>query len=142
MPGTVTVATKLPHGLILRVFTMVDQDEPVMGGGFRTVKTAKQLPKQVVLNGAAHPQDQAPTCLMVGGWALTPNVDKDLWDLWLEQNKDSDVVRNGLIFAHEKAGNAEAESKDKAKLKSGLERLDPDNLPMKRIKKADAAARH
>jgi hypothetical protein len=129
MPGTVTVACKLPHGLKLRLFNMVDSQEPILGGGYRTVKVAREMPKSVTLKGWSHAQNMAPDAQIIGGYALTPNVDKDFWDAWLAQNQELDAVRNNLIFAHDKSVNAEAESKEKRDVRSGLERLDPKKLP-------------
>lgn len=138
---TVTVACKLPHGLKLRVFTETMRPESVMGGGTREVKVWDEIPDvSFTVFGNSHPQNKAPKCLIVGDYALTPNCPKELWDLWLQQNKDSDVVRNGLIFAHAKdqAASSAAESKEKAGIRSGLERLDPSKPPkgIERVKQA------
>jgi hypothetical protein len=129
MSGTVTVACKLPNGLILRGFRMDSVYESVMGGGQREVKIAHEVGEPVYINGNAHLQNEAPNCEISNGAALTHGVDKDFWDLWLSQNKDHLAVKNGLIFAHEKPVNATAEAREKAGVKSGLERLDPSNLP-------------
>jgi hypothetical protein len=129
MPGTVTIACKLPHGLILRVFDMIDGQEPVMGGGFRKIKVAKERQERATIKGWAHPQNHAPKAPLVGGFALTSGVDKDLWDAWLAQNGQSDLVKNGLIFAHETVDSVNDEAKEKRALRSGLERLDPAKLP-------------
>lgn len=142
----VTVALKHPNGIILRLFEMVETQEPVMGGGFRTFKLARQKGPQVRINGNAHPQDKAPLQPLAGntGFALTYGIDKAFWDEWLAQNKDTDLVKNGLIFAHEKESNTTAQAKAHASLKSGLERMDPDNLPKLSdkvtVKKAEAVA--
>lgn len=138
---TVTVACKLPNGIKLRIFDMVKKDMPVMGGGMREVPEAVEVQGQsFIINGNTHPQNAAPRCLIVGGFALTSNVPKELWDRWLEQNKESDIVRNGLIFAHAKDqdASARAQAKERAALRSGLERLDPEHLPQG-IKTADKA---
>lgn len=133
----VTVGCKMPNGLILRIFTMAEKNEQVMGGGSRKIKEAVEVPgKRVVLNGFSHPQNAAPRARIAGGFALTMGVDKEFWDTWLAQNKDTDIVRNGLVFAHEKVENTTAEAKDKQTLRSGLERLDPKKLP-KGIKQSD-----
>lgn len=134
---TVTVASKLPHGMKLRVFKMSERDEAIMGGGVRAVKFAEELPESFTILGVSHPQTSGPRGLMVGGFVLTSGVPKDLWDLWLVQNKDSDIVKNGMIFAHVKDADVQAQAKEKAKLRSGVERLDPANLP-KGIQKASA----
>lgn len=133
----VTIACKLPHGLTMRVFNMAEASEPVMGGGSRTVKRAVELPERVTINGWSHPQNAAPHAPIHGGYALTHGVDKDFWEKWLSQNKDSDIVVNKLIFAHEKEASAVSEAKEKAEVRSGLERLDPNKLPSTRIKKTD-----
>ncbi|HCU0244481.1 TPA: hypothetical protein OUE28_003474 [Morganella morganii] len=57
------------------------------------------------------------------GFGLTHGVDKAHWDAWLEENKDRDLVKNGLIFAHEKVKDSKAESKEKAAQKSGTEKM-------------------
>lgn len=127
---TVTVACKMPHGLELRVFDMVDKRVIAPGGsGTYTVKEAVERKTRVRLNGFAHPQDKAAIASVVGGYGLTFNVDKAFFDLWMEQNKDSDVVQNGLIFAHVRRENAEGKAREQKELKSGLERLDPAKPP-------------
>lgn len=129
MPGQVTVAAKLPHGLVMRIFEMVETQEPVMGGGFRAIKVARERPERVTLNGFAHAQNKAPNAPQIEGFAMTHSVDKDFWDAWLAQNNTSDIVKNGLIFAHEKTGNTEANAKNNKDVRSGLERLEPTKLP-------------
>jgi hypothetical protein len=133
---TVTIACKLPHGLQLRVYEMVERDEMVVGGGLRKRKVAVARPEVAYVYGWSHPQNAAPKAQMVGGYALTPNVSKDLWDRWLQLNGDSMMVKNGLIFAHGKTDSTVAQAKDGEKVRSGLERLDPKNLP-RRVETSD-----
>ena len=133
MAGKVSVATKLPHGLRLRVFNMIERDEPVMGGGMRTVRIAEQRAETAVVHGWAHSQNAAPHCTIIGlpnneGYAITDNIDKDLWDLWLRQNKDSMMVKNGLIFANEKSDHTLGKAKDGINIASGLGRIDPSKM--------------
>ena len=73
--------------------------------------------QRVVLNGAN-------SSALIGGFGLT-EVNEALFKAWLEKHKDYEPVKQGLIFAQEKPANAQAEAKDKAKLKSGFEGLDP-----------------
>jgi hypothetical protein len=127
MAGTVTVALKHPHGLILRLFEMVDRDEPVMGGGSKTVKQAVQRidTDPVRLYGYAAPMTpDGDTVLVAGGYALTPNVSADFWDAWLEQNRDLDLVKRNLIYAASRQGDAGAFAKEHKSQQSGLEPLD------------------
>lgn len=76
----------------------------------------------VMLNGSN-------SSTVIGGHGLT-EVDAEFWDAWLERNKGLSFVRNGKVFAHEKAKNTKAEAKEKAKEKSGLEPLDPNKAPV------------
>jgi hypothetical protein len=138
---TVTVACKMPHGIELRAYRMVEAAEPSPGGS-RLVQKAEQIPGSFTVMGNSYPEGGAPRASrMEGGYALTPGVPKKLWEQWLADNKDSPMVRNGLIFAHGSERNALAEAREKEKVKSGFERLDPAALPGG-IKRAteDAAA--
>lgn len=133
---TVTIACKMPNGLILRLFDMIDGSEPVMGGGTRSVKVAQEVSERVVIHGFSHPQNAAPKALIVGGYALTSGVSKEFWDRWLKDNANTAIVKNRLIFAHEKQDNTKAEAREKKETRSGLERLDPKKLP-KGIQRSD-----
>jgi hypothetical protein len=137
MAETLTVACKMPQGIIARVFEMVDFDEPVMGGGVRTVQRARQLGDPVTIKGFAVPQgheNNAP-----GGYALTYGVDAEFFNKWLEQNAETAMIKKGLIFAMSRTDSATSKAKEQAKLKSGLDRLDPENLPIKRVKSASTS---
>lgn len=107
MAKTVTVACKLPNGLVI-----------------------DHKGREVVLTGA-----NAPTS--VGGFGLTPNVDADWFDDWMASNLDMPVVANEIIFANtaEKAGDEAKEKKgiktglepvDADKLGEGIEKRKDD----------------
>lgn len=124
--GTVvTVACKLPHGFDLRVFSMEDYQEPILGGGWKSVKRAVEVGQRHLLAGVSAPFGLAPVAQMAAGYALTHNVDADFFAKWLDQNADSDVVKNRLIFAAPKALDVEARAKENEKTRSGLEPLVP-----------------
>ncbi len=124
---TVTVACKLPNGLILRVFDMIETQEPVMGGGFRNVKIARLKGVPIPVYGNRSPFGELPKCKIVAGFALTPGIPKEFWELYLEQNKDSEVIRNGILFAHESLDSVEGEAKENADVKTGLQPLSRDS---------------
>lgn len=124
---TVTIACKMPHGMWLRVFDMVTDREPVMGGGTREFKRAQERPERVRINGNALLHGVMPEYVVASGFAFTSGVPREFWDLWLEQNKASDIVRNGLIFAANSEQGAKSMAKERVGLKSGLERLNRDN---------------
>ncbi|MDE1486081.1 hypothetical protein KKJ17_14855 [Xenorhabdus bovienii] len=62
------------------------------------------------------------------GFGLTYGIDAELWKAWLAENKDRDLVTNGLIFAHEQESSAKDEAKEKQKTKSGTERIQPEQV--------------
>ena len=127
--NTVTIACKLPHGLRMKVYNFTERSELVVGGGTRTVKIAEPIEGDIVVAGWSHPQNRDAKAQQVEGFALTPNVPKEFWDKWLEQNKTADYVRNGMIFAYEKHADAEARARNDRERKSGLERLDREKMP-------------
>lgn len=106
MAGTVTVGCKLPQGLEIQVGD-----------------------KTAVLNGLNQ-------SAIIGGHGITEGVDKELFDAWMIQRKDSAVVKNGFVFAHEKLASAQAEARNRQSNKTGLEGLDP-NKPAPGIKPAE-----
>lgn len=107
MAETVTVGCKLPNGIVLEV----DGAQPV------------------VLNGANSSN-------VIGGYGLTENVDKAMFDKWLDLHKDQAYVKNELVFAQAKTNSAEAKAKENADVATGLEGL-PQDKPAPGIEKAD-----
>lgn len=129
MAGLVTVACKIPNGLLLQVFQMEDAQEPVMGGGWKTVKRATRVGASVKLNGPAVAYGKPMPHDIRYGVGLTYGVDADFYNAWAEQNKGSDFIVKRLVYAHAKGSEVEAQSKDQVSIKSGLEAVDPQNLP-------------
>lgn len=125
MASTVTVACKIPNGLILRVFNQEEYDEPVLGGGVRKAKRAVQVGNPVKIDGPAVPFGMQPNSPISGGYALTAGVDADIWTKWLEQNADLDAVKNKLVFAHARQDSAAAEARENETRVSGLQPIDP-----------------
>lgn len=126
----VTVACKLPHGLRLRLYKMVDSNENVAGNTVRAVKRAEQVGDEVIVKGVA--VEFGKEKALVGGFALTPGVDKDFFDEWMKQNAQHDAVKNGLIFAAGSRDAVEGAAEERAKERSGLEPLD-----MSMVKRGD-----
>ena len=119
--GTVTVAVKAPNGIVLRAFRWEEVQEPVMGGGYRSVKTAVEVGERFYLKGYAAPFGQVPAVPVVCGYAINHGVPADLWHAWLEQNKHSDLVKRGIISAYAKSDDAEAFAREHHDVRSGLE---------------------
>jgi hypothetical protein len=135
---TITVACKLPNGLLLRVFRFEDYTEQVLGGGTKTSKRAIPIGEPVKINGNAVPHGRAPRHKIVvpggesedeavpftEGYALTTGVPRAVWEQWLAQNKDSMLVKRNLIYATDTVDRAESRALDQAAVRSGLEPLE------------------
>jgi hypothetical protein len=123
--NVVTVACKVPNGLLLRAFKMVPAREQTPTG-YRDIEKAEQVGNPVKINGPAVPFGQAPDYPIVGGYALTPNVGKEFFEEWLHQNEDHAAVRAKLIFAHGNLTVVSDRAKEQKDVLSGLEPLNPD----------------
>lgn len=94
--STVTVACKLPNGVILDI-----PGAP-----------------SVTLNGANHPE-------AIAGHGLT-EVDAEFWAAWTKLYPDFQPLKKELIFAQGGERSAISKAKERKGEKSGLEGLDPD----------------
>jgi hypothetical protein len=128
---TLTVACRVPNGLVLQVFGSEDWQEPLMGGGYKPVQRAfvRHDMGRVTLNGPARKIGADTPYEIRHGVGLTHGVDAALFNAWLEQNKDSDIVKKGLVFASPKPRDVVAQAKERRGEKSGMEPIDPNNLP-------------
>jgi hypothetical protein len=128
---TVTVALKHPHGLVLRLHEMVEVQQPVMGGGYRTVKEARPTGEKVLIKGYSVKGSKVPLPAVRGSYALTSNVPKKFWEAWKAQNRDHPYLTGGLIFAAGTENYVEGKAKERNDdIKTGLEPLDPEKLPL------------
>ena len=62
-----------------------------------------------------------------GGHGITDDVPKALWDAWLIENKNHDLVKGGFIFAHEQRKEVKAQAKEKVANKTKAEGLEKPN---------------
>jgi hypothetical protein len=108
MGDAVTVGCKMPNGLRL---ALTEED------GSRT--------DVGVLKGNAIRWGEPN--LNVGGYALT-EVPVDAWERWFEQNKDSSIIRDHLVFVQAKPKEAEAQAKDLAEVPAQFSPIDPDKI--------------
>ena len=123
----VSVACKMPNGLILREMSREDTQEPVLGGGMRSVTYHRPTGEQVAIKGTSGVYGQPAPILTAGGFRITKDVPKAIWDSWYEHNQKSDMVRNGLIFASEKYEDTKAFAREHESAMSGLEGIDQNN---------------
>nr|WP_321986150.1 hypothetical protein [uncultured Lichenicoccus sp.] len=131
MPGTVTVACKIPNGLQLQVWKMIDEYVPVMGSSEKKLQQRAELAdsRRIKINGPARAIGKDAPHEIRNGVGLTHGVDADFFAAWLNQNKDSDVVLRGHVFAAAKVSDVDAKAVEMSREKTGLEPLDPKQHP-------------
>jgi hypothetical protein len=120
---TVTIACKLPAGVVLRLFQWIEGTEPVQGGGTRPVKIADEIDRFVLKGCAVQNPNFMPTP-GAGGYALTHGCQRAFWDAWVAANGDSPLLRNNLVFAASSDARATDQAKEQREVKSGLEPID------------------
>ncbi len=131
--ATVTVALNFPTSLVLRTFRPL-KARRMVGGVVLEQEEFTATGQSFVVHGNAFPQHTGPdprlTLLGERNIALTPGCPKDLWELWAKQNKNHPLVDAGLIYACENIDDVFGEANDRADMKNGLERMDPEALPV------------
>ena len=127
----VVVGAKLPHGLIMRIFDMVDGQDPQPGGGVRDIKRAQPRDETVTIKGYLRPYsgDEPPPPAITSQWAFTENLDRDFIVRWFKENHDHDMVRNQIIFFANNLESARARARELEAMRNGLEPIDRDRLP-------------
>ncbi len=126
---TVTVICKIPQGILLQLHDLREVNEVSMGGT-RTVKQFFPVGEPFKINGPAQEQNKGPRCRVASGFALTEDVPSDLWELWMEQTgKYHPAVINGLLQGFSNTGKSLGAAKEFRKERTGLERLNPADLP-------------
>jgi hypothetical protein len=125
----VTVACKLPNGLILEIRPMIDSSEQTPTGIPRSFKiaAASMAPTwpRFHIRGNGIFVGQPPAFPIEHGYAFTPKIPKEFWERWLEVNKDSEVVKNRVIFAFQSIEDVHIEASNNKKVRTGLEPLEP-----------------
>lgn len=94
--------------------------------GPRLINKWVRVGRIVRIRGTAYPRGEAPEGFpekpqMVGGYALTHNVDAEFWDKWLDQNGRSPMVLSGMIFASERIDEVKGMALEHKDELSGLE---------------------
>jgi hypothetical protein len=116
--ATVTVGCKWGPGLNIRIGAFHEITVTDRFGGFRQEKQWRPE-KTIAIKGP----NQKGAIQTQDGYALTHGVDADEFALWLDANKDLDLVRNGLIEAHEKPNELRAMTREGRETKTGIEPL-------------------
>lgn len=129
---TVTVACKLPNGLVLRL--QQKEDRPVESReGTKMVTFWVSKPGSPVyrVRGPEIPRGGLPegykVPMIVGGYALTPGIPAEFWEEWAEQNKLADYFlppegcEHGAIFAYPSVESASDAADEQDKYLTGFE---------------------
>lgn len=92
-----------------------------------TVTIGCKYPTGVLLQvgSTTFPINGSNSSEIFGGHGITDDVPKKLWDAWLVENKNHDLVTGGFIFAHEQRKEVKAEAKEKAQAKTKAEAITP-----------------
>ena len=117
----VTVYCRHNPGLILRVGEFAERHEAANIHA-RTVKEWQQTGSFTVA-GPARRMGEDAAAQVVGGYAVTHGVPKDLWDKWLSDNEKSAMVQNKVIFAHEKSSYGDGQATEQKGVRTGMEPL-------------------
>jgi hypothetical protein len=123
MPGTVTVACKIPNGIFIRSFEMMTEQETIPNGT-REVKVARNVGEPIKINGPGRLDLAGDRRPMAGAFALTYNVDADSFERWMAANKDTPMVQNRLIFCHAKTDSVASMAREAEGQLTGLEPMD------------------
>lgn len=132
---TVTVACKVPTGLVLQLQTATDRIETGRNG-LETMHYNVFGGRRYFVHGPAYPSTKptgypAPP-MIEGGYALTRGIPADFWEQWAEQNKMApyfvppDGAEHGMIFAYATTDEVASAAREQEKLLSGLEPLSTD----------------
>ena len=99
--------------------------------GPRTIKQLAKTCTIVSILGTAYPACIVPEGFpdrpqMVLGYALTPNVPRDFWEIWSKQHAKSPYVASGMMFAFDRIEDIKARAADHKGDISGLEPIQRD----------------
>jgi hypothetical protein len=125
--GFVSVACKIPNGLVLQLCKEVKYWEETPGGA-RERKRFDKFGARYLLAGPAYPVGTtAPGYpdrpLIAGGYAITKDIPADFWDAWIEQNRASSFVENLQVFALPDIASIRDQAKERREVRSGFEPL-------------------
>lgn len=126
--ATVTVACKIPQGFDC-IIHEVREFKQVTKGGMAVTEQSFPTERGFRLKGPARGQTEGPRILTAAGYAINRGIEKALWDAWREQYKEHPAVKGGLIYSLGSSDKTIDAAKDRRGIKTGLERLNPHDMP-------------
>lgn len=128
MSETVSIACKLPHGLILQLQRKKTIAEPTPTAPDRTVEISERFGPTYTIKGFANGAKD-PDVMVIGHFAINNGIPADFAAKWFEQNDEHPAVVGGFIYLHKSASGATGYAREHAKMLSGFEPADPAALP-------------
>lgn len=122
---TITIACKLPTGIVMRLNRPIEVRIPMLGrpGEFIVDKMDQpDLDTQYIVAGPL----RGDVLTTVGGYALTPGIPRDFAEEWFRQFKDASFVKSGMIFMEGNEQRSRDRAREQEEIRSGYERLNPD----------------
>lgn len=129
--GTVTVACKIPQGLVLQLQHKMKRRIPTGRGQENDYQDIEVMvyggPRYHVFGPSVPAMGGVPGGYILpkeieGGYALTDGIPAAFWATWKEQHELADYVTSGMIFAYEHAS-AKSAAREQGERLSGLEPL-------------------
>jgi hypothetical protein len=121
----VIVCSKLPHDLELQCQELREREVPGRYGT-QTEKAYQVAGDVHYIRGTSYPSGgQIPAGYpdkpqMADGYALTYKIPADFWARWSEQNKDTLLIKNRIIFARDDVDSVYDNAADNRDVNSGL----------------------
>lgn len=128
----VAVACKIGVAYIdLQIFRPVTKMQDTQTGP-REVREFVRQQQIVRVRGTAYPRGTVPTGYparpeMWNGFAITFGIDKEFWELYEEQNRNSPFIKNGLLIADEDQNRLRARTLDGRDVRSSIDPVTGDN---------------
>jgi hypothetical protein len=131
LSGTVTVACKIPQGMVLQLQHPMMRRVPTGRGQENDYQNVEFMiyggPRYHVFGPAVPAMGGVPGGYILpkaieGGYALTDGIPASFWATWKEQHAKADYVTSGMIFAYDDAS-AKSAAREQGERLSGLEPL-------------------
>ncbi len=118
--NTVTIACKLPNGLLLENLVGGVRTRVRVNGSRLPVNAKGTQIQKFELAGREDP-------MLADSYGLTPNVPADFWEQWERENAEYPAYKRGLIFATGQRESTIAMAKELVNdTTSGFEPMDPE----------------
>jgi hypothetical protein len=130
--GSVSVACKIPQGLILQLQHPMKRRIPTGRGSDNDYDVVDVMvyggPRYFVFGPsvpALVPKNYLMPKMIEGGYAITDGIPAEFWRTWLSQHEMAPYVTNRMVFAYDAASTKSA-AREFEKQLSGLEQLNLD----------------